>query len=62
MLLGLLHDPGKDHGTIRIHMPGASGEQIAAVEGWLTAEFGPVKMLPSAETPALPNDSETGNA
>jgi hypothetical protein len=47
ILLGLQHDPEKDHGKIRIHMPGATAEQYDAVLAWMTAEFGPTAKLPT---------------
>jgi hypothetical protein len=52
-LLGVRPNPEKDRGSNRIHMPGATREQITAVEEWLAAQFGPVKVLPTAETPRL---------
>jgi hypothetical protein len=53
-LLAVRHNPQKDHGNIRIHMPGATREQITAVEEWLAAQFDQVKTLPAAELRRLP--------
>ncbi len=47
-LIAVRHNPEKDSGKIRLHMPGATREQIAAVEEWLAAEYRPAKKLPGA--------------
>lgn len=39
ILLSLKHDPEKDSGNIRIHMPGATKEQIDAVQAWVVKEY-----------------------
>lgn len=46
ILMALKHDPSKDSGSIRVHMPGATKEQEDAVIAWVTAEYSP--MLGSA--------------
>lgn len=50
ILLALRHEPEKDRGVIRLHMPGATAEQYDAVVAWVTAEFGAMTLLGSSET------------